>query len=260
MISGLTVMISLAGLFLTGIDLFTGMAFGTITVVGVAVVGSLTLLPALLAMLGELGGPLPGPVPRPPPDRGQAVAAVGRAGPPGGAPPGDLGRRGHARAAGARGARARDADRQPGHRPADNLASCRRWTGSSRVPGQPAPADVVVTGQDLAAPLCAHALAALEHQASRPGPIRDPIAAAIGRARPGAGRAVPLAGNGSDNASTSALLTLRDQVLPATLGRVSGVSYAVTGNTASQQRLERDGARPHADRAGRGAGCWRSAC
>jgi RND superfamily putative drug exporter len=52
-ISGLTVMISLAGLFLSGIILFTGMAFGTITVVGVAVAGSLTVLPGLLSMLGD---------------------------------------------------------------------------------------------------------------------------------------------------------------------------------------------------------------
>ena len=51
-VSGLTVMISLAGLFLTGIDQFTGMAFGTIGVVGVAVAGSLTVLPALLSLLG----------------------------------------------------------------------------------------------------------------------------------------------------------------------------------------------------------------
>ena len=52
MVSGLTVMVSLAGLFLTGIDLFTGIAVGTIVVVGVAVVGSLTVLPALLSWLG----------------------------------------------------------------------------------------------------------------------------------------------------------------------------------------------------------------
>ena len=52
-ISGLTVMISLAGLFLSGIILFTGMAFGTITVVGVAVAGSLTVLPGLLSMLRD---------------------------------------------------------------------------------------------------------------------------------------------------------------------------------------------------------------
>ena len=52
-ISGLTVMISLAGLFLSGIDLFTGMAFGTMIVVGVAVAGSVTVLPAMLALLGD---------------------------------------------------------------------------------------------------------------------------------------------------------------------------------------------------------------
>ena len=51
-VSGLTVMVSLAGLLLTGIDLFTGIAVGTIMVVGVAVIGSLTFLPALLSLLG----------------------------------------------------------------------------------------------------------------------------------------------------------------------------------------------------------------
>src|ERR1700722_18265683 len=51
-VSGLTVMISLAGLFLTGIDVFSGVAIGTILVVGVAVLGSLTFLPAILSILG----------------------------------------------------------------------------------------------------------------------------------------------------------------------------------------------------------------
>ncbi|MEP7025443.1 MAG: MMPL family transporter, partial [Actinomycetota bacterium] len=52
-VSGLTVMIALAGLFLTGYDVFTGVAIGAITVVGVAVIGSLTALPALLSWLGR---------------------------------------------------------------------------------------------------------------------------------------------------------------------------------------------------------------
>src|SRR6202453_3926930 len=52
LISGLTVMISLAGLFLTGLSLFDGMAIGSIAVVGLAVVGSLTVLPAVLSWLG----------------------------------------------------------------------------------------------------------------------------------------------------------------------------------------------------------------
>ena len=52
LVSGLTVMAAMAGLFLTRYDAFSGIAFGTIAVVGVAVAGSLTVLPALLSWLG----------------------------------------------------------------------------------------------------------------------------------------------------------------------------------------------------------------
>ena len=51
--SGLAVMISLAGLITLGVSLFTSMAVGTIAVVFVSVVGSLTFLPATLAILGD---------------------------------------------------------------------------------------------------------------------------------------------------------------------------------------------------------------
>jgi RND superfamily putative drug exporter len=51
--SGLAVMISLAGLFTLGIQLFTSMAVGTIGVVLVSVIGSLTFLPATLAIFGD---------------------------------------------------------------------------------------------------------------------------------------------------------------------------------------------------------------
>jgi RND superfamily putative drug exporter len=51
--SGLAVMISIAGLFLLDDPLFRSMAIGTITVVLVAVIGSLTFLPATLAILGD---------------------------------------------------------------------------------------------------------------------------------------------------------------------------------------------------------------
>jgi RND superfamily putative drug exporter len=51
--SGLAVMISLAGLITLGVSLFTSMAVGTIAVVFVSVVGSLTFLPAMLAILGD---------------------------------------------------------------------------------------------------------------------------------------------------------------------------------------------------------------
>lgn len=53
LVSGLTVMVALAGLLMTGVDEFTSMAAGTILVVAIAVLGSLTVLPAVLAMLGD---------------------------------------------------------------------------------------------------------------------------------------------------------------------------------------------------------------
>jgi RND superfamily putative drug exporter len=51
--SGLAVMISIGGLFLLDDPLFRSMAIGTISVVFVAVIGSLTFLPATLAILGD---------------------------------------------------------------------------------------------------------------------------------------------------------------------------------------------------------------
>jgi RND superfamily putative drug exporter len=51
--SGVAVMISVAGLFMLDDPLFRSMAIGTIAVVLIAVVGSLTFLPAVLALLGD---------------------------------------------------------------------------------------------------------------------------------------------------------------------------------------------------------------
>nr|MDT0663703.1 MMPL family transporter [Micromonospora sp. DSM 115978] len=53
LVSGLTVAVSMAGLGLTGLDTFTGVGVGTVLVVLVAVLGSLTVLPALLSLLGD---------------------------------------------------------------------------------------------------------------------------------------------------------------------------------------------------------------
>jgi putative drug exporter of the RND superfamily len=232
-VSGVTVMISLAGLFLTGVDLFTGMAIGTIIVVGVAVAGALTLLPAVLSLIGEwadrcripvLGrrrtaarpsrlwaGLVRRVVRRPALWGGAAVLALLALAAPVagmriGSPPIDL------------------PDNLPVVQTLDRI--------SAAFPGRPAPAEVVITGNDLGSPAVRRAVTALEATASAHGPLRGPISvtpAAGGRALIAL---VPLAGNGSNTASTAALLRLRDQVLPATLGRVGGVSYAVTGSTA----------------------------
>lgn len=53
LVSGVTVVIAMAGMFLAGNAVFSSLAMGTILVVAVAVVGSLTVLPAVLATLGR---------------------------------------------------------------------------------------------------------------------------------------------------------------------------------------------------------------
>lgn len=53
LVSGVTVIVALAGLLLTGVPAFTSMALGTIVVVAIALLGSLTVLPAVLALLGD---------------------------------------------------------------------------------------------------------------------------------------------------------------------------------------------------------------
>jgi putative drug exporter of the RND superfamily len=233
-ISGLTVMIALAGLFLTGYAVFTGIAIGTIAVVGVAVVGSLTVVPALLSWLGPWA------------DRGR-IPFLGRRRTA--ARPSRLWaalvRRVVARplAWGSIAALAMIALAVPGlgmriGSPADGGFGGRLPVIQTldridqAFPGSPSPAQVVVTGRDLAGPRVMDAIAALRARASAGGPIRGPVTVA-----PVAdGRAllvdVPLAGNGTDHVSNDALLALRDRILPETLGRAGGVSYAVAGNTA----------------------------
>jgi RND superfamily putative drug exporter len=240
-ISGLTVMIALAGLFLTGVSVFTGMAIGAITVVGVAVIGSLTFLPALLSWLGRWA------------DRGR-IPFLGR-------------RRTAAKPSRMWAALVRRVVRRPvlwGGAAALALLALaapalgmRLGTPANDIPNNvpvvatyhriqhafpqaPSPAQVVVTGTGLSGPAVRHAVAEVADRVSADGPIRGPV-----RATPEGGwvghryvlRAlivsVPLAGNGTDTRSSNALLELRNRVLPATLGQVHGISYAVTGNTAA---------------------------
>src|SRR5271169_3473716 len=231
-VAGLTVMTALAGLFLTGYALFTGMAIGAIVVVGIAVTGSLTVLPALLSWLG---------------DRVEAGRIP------------FLGRRRAAAPSKVWSALVRRVVRRPllwggaatvmmlaiaapalGIRlaypvidaPADLPVVSTIEAIQAAFPQSPAPAEVVVTGQHLTGPVVTGAISKLESLAAKGGPIREPVTAtsvADGRALI---VSVPLAGNGGDSASYTALDALRDHILPQTFGG-TGVSYAVAGDTAS---------------------------
>ena len=53
LVSGLTVIIAMSGMFLMGSVTFSSFAVGTVLVVAISIVGSLTVLPAVLAKLGD---------------------------------------------------------------------------------------------------------------------------------------------------------------------------------------------------------------
>jgi RND superfamily putative drug exporter len=233
LVSGLTVMTAMSGLFLVGGGPFSGMAIGTIAVVGIAVIGSLTVLPALLAWLG------------PKADAGR-IPFLGR-------------RRAAARPSRLWGALARRVVARPvvwggvatvallalaapalGLRLGEPAVDAPKDAAVIRTmdairqafPQAPAPAEVVVTGSDVTGPKVLAAVDALRSRAAAGGAIHEPVTATA----VGSGRAlvvgVPLAGDGADSASDNALLMLRDHILPDTIGKVPGVSYAVTGDTA----------------------------
>jgi len=239
-VSGLTVMISLAGLFLTGIDVFSGIAVGTIMVVGVTVLGSLTALPAALSLLGTWV------------DRGR-IPFLGR-------------RRTAARPSRVWAALARRVVAKPvlfggaaalalaalavpalSMRLADpgyhdlptNIPVVQNLLATQRAfPGGPTPAEVVVTGDNLTGPAVRHAITALQGRAATNTLLREPVTTALLDHNQVMVVSVPLAGGGTDATSNQALAQLRDQALPATLGRVSGVTYAVTGMTAGNHDFD----------------------
>jgi RND superfamily putative drug exporter len=236
-VSGLTVMISLAGLFLSGIDIFSGFAIGAITVVGVAVLGSLTALPATLALLGPwvdrarvpfLGrrrtaahrsrfwdGLVRRVVARPVVWGGAAAVAL------------------LALASPAVSMHLSD----PGlHDLPSNIPVVRTLLAVQQAfPGGPAPADVVVTGKGLDGAPIRRAISALQARATQHGPIREPVTSTLLDKGNVLVVSVPLAGGGTDATSERALAGLRGSALPATLGQVSGISYAVGGLTAGNR-------------------------
>jgi RND superfamily putative drug exporter len=96
-----------------------------------------------------------------------------------------------------------------------------------------------VTGDNLSGPGVSNAITALHAQVvATHGAIREPITTALfGASLPATDQvlviSVPLNGNATNATSVNALNTLDTRVLPATLGKVPGISYAVGGDTAS---------------------------
>lgn len=228
--SGLTVMASMAGLLVTGIDVLEGLALGTVLVVGLAVLGSVTFLPAILGLLRHRvdAARLPWIGTRrtnPEPSRfwgGVAGAVVRRPFAAGGIAALVL----LAAATPMLGLRLQDAAVTASLPPGTSAAVDAATVMQEHFPGSATAARVVVT--DLDGPELDAAVDRLHDAAAASrGRLLEPITVteveglAIVR--------VPLGGAVTDPEADEALAHLREEVLPAVFG---GVDTAVTGKTA----------------------------
>jgi RND superfamily putative drug exporter len=234
LISGLTVMAAMAGMYLAGNKTFASMATGTILVVAVAVLGSLTVLPALLSKLGDkvMKGGVPFVARRR--ERGGEAriwgAIVDRVLRHPGLAAVISGGIVVALAIPAIGIHTSDPGLQGLPKGLPIVKTLDRMQAA--FPGGAQPAHVVVQAGDVRAPQVRAAIGQLERQALATGEMHQPFDVQVSRDHTVADVAIPLSGQGTDSTSYRALDTLRGQVIPATIGRVPGTKALVAGATA----------------------------
>ncbi|MGZ8740007.1 MAG: MMPL family transporter [Gaiellaceae bacterium] len=235
LISGFTVMVAMAGMFLTGDSTFASLAFATILVVAVAVLGSLTVLPALLSRLGDnvdrLRVPLVGRLRQ---DDGEGriwsaivdrvlrrplLSAVFSAGLL------------LALAAPALQLRLAPQGTESFPKSLNVIQSYNRM--QQAFPGTALPANIVVRAPSVRTPTMNRAVAQLERRALASGRAFEPITLDVNKQGTVANITVPIAGNGTDAASNAAFRLLRETIVPATVGAVPDAEAGVTGLTAS---------------------------
>jgi uncharacterized membrane protein YdfJ with MMPL/SSD domain len=234
LISGFTVLIAMAGLFFAGDKTYLSFGIATMTVVGVAMLGSLTVLPALLSKLGPrvdkgripfvhrfrndaAGSRLWKAILRPTLAHPLAAAAIA------------VGLllvlalpafKLHTSQSGL--------EALPKSAPTVNTIQRVEDAFSN---GNVSPAIVAIEA-NTDSPATRQAIAALRARSLASGEVRKPIEVDVNASHDVARVTIPLVGNGVDDKSIHALNTLRDDILPATVGRVPEATFAVTGNTA----------------------------
>jgi uncharacterized membrane protein YdfJ with MMPL/SSD domain len=236
LISGVTVMIAMAGMFLTGDRTFGSFAMATIMVVAIAVLGSLTVLPALLSRLGDRVNkarvPLLHRLQRPAGGRfwGWTLDRVLR-----------RPLLSAAVSAGILVALALPALGMktvvPGAEalPKDLRAIQVYYRLQAAFPGEQDPAVVVVKTPSIDDRRVEAAIDALRRRALASSRVHEPITIDVNRARTVARIELPIDGNGSDAASYAAVSTLRDEIVPETVGSLEAVESGVTGATAGSK-------------------------
>jgi uncharacterized membrane protein YdfJ with MMPL/SSD domain len=237
LISGITVIVAMAGMFISGDKSFISFAEGAIVVVAIAVFASLTVLPAMLSWLGDRV------------EKGR-VPLLGRRRRPAG--------QSHFWAA-----LTSRVMRRPGVSAllaggllvALAIPALQLRIVTSGVEQLPQNIPIIVTYDKVKAQFPTQGVVAtvvVEADRVRSGPVAAGITAL--RAKVKASKAflpgteviygkdgtvaqinVPTPGSGNDAPSTHALSVLRDDIIPVTVGRVAGASVNVSGDAASSE-------------------------
>ncbi|HEV2786332.1 MAG TPA: MMPL family transporter, partial [Solirubrobacteraceae bacterium] len=237
LISGITVMIAMAGMYFGGSSTFESFATGTIAVVAVAMIGSLTVLPAILSVLGDrvnkgripgmtalksaMGGVgvwsrvVDGVMRRPLLWAGVSVALL------------------LAMAAPALNMNTGEPaiDTLP-----QDLAVVQKFQHlQAAFPSETDALNVVVKGADVTSPAVARAVKKLEratHDNKALFPGGGPFEHDVNPAKTVDVLTMEVVKGDDDKQSYAALDKMRDELVPATLGRVDGLEIATTGPTA----------------------------
>ena len=238
LVSGVTVIVAMSGMLLTRDATFASFGIATMMVVGVAMLGSLTVLPAVLSKLGDRV------------DRGR-VPFVGRLrrtdgeGRVWGAILGRVLRRPVVSVVLAGGlllALAAPALQMTTVQPGIDTFPQHLLTTYNRLeaafPGTEISADVVVKAADVESPEVRVEIQELTETAVGTEVMNQPVDVKVNPEGTVAVVSIPVAGNGSDGPSNAALEALREDIVPATVGSLADTEIAVTGMTAQTRDFD----------------------
>jgi uncharacterized membrane protein YdfJ with MMPL/SSD domain len=240
LISGVTVLVAMAGMFISGDKTFSGFAAATMIVVATAVLGSLTVLPALLSRLGDKVNKGRVPFLRRPEQRvgesrfwGAVVERVLRR--PllwGGLAIGLL------ILLAVPALRLHTVQNSTDSYPRSLAAISAYDKIQKAFPGDAVAAQVVVRAPDIRSAAARGAIAELKGKALASGEMFRPIEVDVNRAGTVALVSIPIAGDGTDSASKHAVRNLRDDLVPATVGKLPDSTAGVGGMTAQSIDFE----------------------
>jgi uncharacterized membrane protein YdfJ with MMPL/SSD domain len=237
LISGLTVIAAMAGMFFTGDKTFLSFAQGTILVVAIAMFASVTVLPALLAWLGDRvdKGRIPFLAKRRSATgesrlwsaivdrvmRRPLLAIVLAGG----------GLLALAIPALSMNMAVTSTDDLP-----QDLAVIKTYNRvRDAFPAEGVTVDVAVKGKNLRTVQSQAGISLLQRQAENSKYVVKGAEVTYSDDNTAALISIPTIGNGNDDQSTAALNEIRDNIIPATIGRIGGVTVAVSGNAAQSK-------------------------